>query len=67
MNIEFETIKEEIKNLKNLKMPNYEKPFILRTGVSNIWLGAILSQKDEFGKRKPIEWASRKLITAESK
>lgn len=63
MNSEF----EEISKLIIFRIPNYDKPFILRSDASNIGLEAVLLQEDEQGIRKPIEWDSRKRTTAETK
>lgn len=60
----FEEIKK-INALKNLTLPDYEKPFILRADASNIGLGAVLRQEENFGHRNPIDWASRKLTQVE--
>lgn len=62
---EFIKLKKEIECLNILKIPDYEKEFILRTDASNIGLGAVLMQKDIDGKLKPIEWASKKLTETE--
>ena len=62
----FEKLKEEIRNIKNLHMPDFTKPFVLRTDASNTGLGATLQQEIS-GRVKTIGWASRKLSEAEKK
>lgn len=57
---EYTKIKEQVSGLKNLSLPNYERPFILRTDASNTGLGTVLLQLNENNKRRLLEWASRK-------
>ncbi len=45
MDQEFRNIKDEIKNIKPLAIPNYEEMFLLRTDASNNGVGAVLMQK----------------------
>ena len=49
-----------------LKLPDYHKPFVLRTDASNIGLGAALMQEAD-GKLHPVAFASKKLNVAEQK
>lgn len=63
----FEKIKKELREAKNLRLPDYEKKFILRTDASNVGLGAVLMQEDEDGKQRPIQWASKKLTDVEKR
>lgn len=46
MHEEFNVIKEEVRNMKNLELSNYENPFILRTDASNTGLVAVLLQEN---------------------
>lgn len=66
MESEFNRIRDEVRELKSLGLPNYNLPFIIRTNASNIGLGAVL-QQEEKGIRKPLGWASRKLTIAETR
>lgn len=38
-----------------------------RTDASNVWLGAVLMQKNEKGKLVPIQWSSKKLTDTEKR
>lgn len=42
MDEEFVNLKNEIANLRNLRIPDYKKELILRTDASNLGLGAVL-------------------------
>ncbi|KRH92324.1 putative transposable element, partial [Pseudoloma neurophilia] len=66
MDIEFDNLKKEITEMENLFLPDYDKPFVLRTDASNTGLGAVLYQIGENGEQKPIEWASKKLTPTET-
>ncbi|KRH92497.1 putative transposable element, partial [Pseudoloma neurophilia] len=35
MDIEFDNLKKEITEMENLFLPDYDKPFVLRTDASN--------------------------------
>jgi len=48
-----------------LRLPDFEKQFILRSNASNTGIGAILLQ-EESGVKDPVAFASRKLLTRES-
>lgn len=50
-----------------MQYPRFDKEFILSTDASGKGLGAVLSQKDETGKDRPICFASRTLNEAEQK
>lgn len=58
MSKEFNAIKKALGEAKSLKLPNYEKKFILKTDTSNVGLGAVLMQEDDEGNQVPIQWAS---------
>ncbi|GFG40984.1 hypothetical protein Cfor_01252 [Coptotermes formosanus] len=47
-------------------MADFEKPFILQTGASNVTLGAVLSQEGD-GVGQPVAYASRALTAQERK
>jgi hypothetical protein len=48
-----------------LKLPNFDKPFVVQVDASERGLGAVLCQKDEQGREHPIVYASRKLLERE--
>ena len=48
-----------------LTYPDYNKPFILDTDVSDLGIGAMLSQKDDKGQEHVVAFASRSLSKAE--
>lgn len=61
MDREFAELKETIKDMDNLYPSNYNKPFILRTYVSNTCIGALLYQEGDNGEHRPNEWSSKNL------
>lgn len=67
MEKEFNEIKNEIKEIKNLQIIDYNKRLVLRTDASNIGVGAVFMQENEDGELKAIEWASKKLTPTESR
>ena len=46
-----------------------EKPkiFILQTDASNVGVGSVLSQADDSGEERPVAYASRKLLSRETR
>jgi phospholipid-translocating ATPase len=50
-----------------LKVPDFNKPFVVQTDASDVGIRAILSQTDEKGHEHPIAFASRKLKPREQK
>ncbi len=68
---------EDIKALDQLRMcltsepvlaiPDFSKPFVIFTDASDYGLGAVQSQLDENGKKRPIAYASRHLNQTEQK
>jgi len=67
MEDEFKATKEEIRGLKKLLLPNYNKEFMLGTDASNSGLGAVLLQKDDNKEWRPIQWISKKLTPTEKR
>lgn len=63
----FVRVKEELLKVKKLKLPEYNKEFILETDASNTGLGAVLLQRDESGRMVPVKWGSRKLSPTEKR
>ena len=54
----FNKIKTSIAHAPSLKIPNFEKDFILYTFASDDSLAAILMQKEEGGDEYPISFMS---------
>ena len=65
MEDEFNGMMGELRSMKALMLPDYNKEFMLRTDASDRGLGAALLQKDEEGRWRIIQWASRKLTDTE--
>jgi hypothetical protein len=73
--VPFEWTPECTKAIQNLKKAvstelvlrrlDHNKPFTMEVDVSQYALGAILSQKDEQGKLRPVAYYSKMLIPAE--
>ena len=55
----FENIKKRLCNPPILTYPDFNKPFILDTDVSDQGIGAVLSQQDVDGQEHPIAYYSR--------
>ena len=60
----FRTLKHKIAMKPVLKLPDTEKPFVLRTDASDLGVGAMLMQEHE-GKLFPVAYASKKLLARE--
>ena len=65
MEDEFIKIKETLREMKSLILPDYNRPFLLRTDACNEQLGAVLLQQTKEGKWAPVQWASKKLTPTE--
>ena len=61
----FERLKAELISTPTLQLPNPDLPYTVTTDVSNIAVGAVLSQPDNHGRLHPIAFESRKLSDAE--
>ena len=63
--IAFRRLKEELCNSPILRLPDWDKQFVLRTDASNFGLGAVLLQRhaDELF---PVAYASKKLSPAQA-
>ncbi|KAI5173418.1 hypothetical protein PAEPH01_1961 [Pancytospora epiphaga] len=48
MEAEFEVMKDTLRGMRELALPDYNKPFMLRTDASNLGLGAVLLQMNGF-------------------
>lgn len=62
----FETLKEAVMSPPVLRMPDFNRPFILQTDASSQAIGAVLSQEVD-GTRQPVAYASRTLSLQERK
>lgn len=60
----FQAVKNKITHAPILRLPNFDKQFVLRTDASDTSLGAILMQDHE-GILHPIAYARRKLLPRE--
>ncbi|KAF9762689.1 Retrovirus-related Pol polyprotein from transposon 17.6 [Nosema granulosis] len=67
MEEEFGLVKQELRNMSALKIPNYTKAFRLRTDASDSGLGAVLLQTNREGKLVSIQWGSKKLTPTEKR
>lgn len=61
----FETLKNCLVSATILRMPNFQKPFVIYCDASALSLGAILGQKDDDSKEYVIVYISRILKGAE--
>ena len=61
----FQSLKRALMCEPVLKLPNYNKPFVVQVDASEKALGAVLSQLDETGNEHPVCYASRKLLPRE--
>ena len=62
----FKSLKQMVSTPPILRLPNFQKPFVLRTDASDTGLGAILLQEDD-GELFPIGYASLKLSDRQRK
>ncbi len=60
----FITLKTRMSSFPILKLPDLEKPFLVRTDASDVGIGAVLLQEQE-GERFPVMFVSRKLVDRE--
>ncbi|EQB60915.1 krab-a domain-containing protein [Vairimorpha apis BRL 01] len=65
MDAEFKELKDVMRKMGKLTLPDYNKEFILETDASNYRLGAVLRQKNEKGNEVAIQWSSKKLTPTE--
>jgi hypothetical protein len=59
------TLKQVLTSSPVMRLPNFDKPFILCTDASDTGLGAILSQLDDDHMEHPVYYASRTLVGGE--
>ena len=62
----FVKLKKVLSEQITLIFPDFEKSFYLTTDASNIAIGGVLQQKDEYGNLRPLMFFSRKLNKAET-
>jgi hypothetical protein len=60
-------VKRALREASNLKLPEFDKKFTLKTDASKTGLGAVLLQENSEGKLVPIQWASKKLTPTEER
>ena len=60
----FAVLKEKLLCKPLLKLPDMQKPFVLRTDASDLGLGAVLLQTHD-GELFPVNYASRRLSNSE--
>jgi len=65
MNKEFLKVKNVLRELGRLQIPDYEKEFMLRTDASNKGMGAVLLQRNKNEEWVPVQWASKKFSPTE--
>jgi hypothetical protein len=58
----FETIKARLTEDVRLALPDWNRPFVLKSDFSNTAMGAALLQEDANGKLRPIAYVSRKCV-----
>ena len=61
----FDALKERLTNAPVLAHPDPEKQFIVHTDASGFAVSAVLSQKQDDGKVRPLAYLSKKMSTAE--
>ena len=62
----YNLLKEKVSSYPILKLPDFSRPFILRTDASNTGIGSVLMQKYD-DSLFPIYYASKKLTEQEKK
>ena len=65
-NESFQTLKTALTQKPILRLPNFEKQFVLQTDASDLGLGAVLLQEHD-GVNMPVMYISRKLNAAETR
>jgi len=63
----FQELKKRISSPPILRLPNVGQPFVLQINASHLGVGAVLLQEDTAGEKRPIAFASRKLLPRESR
>lgn len=65
VNETFNTLKDKLSEKIVLKFPDFSKPFILTTDVSDTAKGGVLQQTDSNGQMRPLTYFIRSLQKAE--
>jgi len=63
----FQELKKRNSSPPILRLPDVSQPFILHTDASHLGVGAVLLQENTAGEKRPIAFASRKLLPRESR
>ncbi|GBM54469.1 Retrovirus-related Pol polyprotein from transposon 17.6 [Araneus ventricosus] len=50
-----------------LYAPDYKREFIIQTGASDLWIGIVMSQRDEKNEEHPVLYLSKKFTDAQCK
>ena len=58
-------LKGKVQSAPVLVFPDFDKPFLLETDASKEGLGAVLSQKQSYGRYHPVAFGSRSLTPSE--
>jgi len=57
----FQSLKDKLLSAPILQIPDFDKPFLIRTDASYAGIGGVLLQKDDNNVEKPIHYVSRSL------
>ena len=60
----FDKLKQRLSSTPIFQLPDWNKPFVVRSDASDIGIGAVLLQEDE-NILKPVSYISRKLLPRE--
>ena len=63
----FDEVKQVLSSEPILLLPDFTKPFTLRTDASSVGLGGVLMQEGNDGSLHPVMFASRKLLDRETR
>jgi hypothetical protein len=63
----FEKIKSVLSSQPEVMLPDFERPFTVRSDASSTGIGAVLIQHDDCGRPHPVLFASRRLLDRETR
>ena len=63
----FNKLKQQLCSAPVLSSPDFSRPFLLQTDVSERGVGAVLSQRSDQGEDHPIAYLSKKLLPREER